>query len=77
MGTPKLEKTEEKPLIPITENRTKLQLDIVGSPPIDSIPAESPEIQHNQDVRSSSRSEGRFFLFYFLIHYNVFFLLLH
>ncbi|KAE9610224.1 hypothetical protein Lal_00006133 [Lupinus albus] len=57
VGTTKLEKSEEKSPTPTTENRTKLQVDIVHPPAIDPKPAKSPKIQYNQDVRSSSRSE--------------------
>ena len=62
-GTPTLEKGVEKSTTPITENGTKLQLDTKDVAAVDSIPAESPETQYNQNVMSSSRSKGRFFLF--------------
>ena len=63
VGTPTLEKGVEKSTTPITENGTKLQLDTKDVAAVDSIPAESPETQYNQNVMSSSRSKGRFFLF--------------
>ncbi|XP_061346854.1 protein trichome birefringence-like 14 [Gastrolobium bilobum] len=57
VGATKLDKGMEKSLIPIRENKTEPKLDFEGATAADSIPAESPEIQYNQDVRSSSRSE--------------------
>ncbi|KAG5041307.1 hypothetical protein JHK85_013783 [Glycine max] len=56
-GTPTLEKGVEKSTTPITENGTKLQLDTKDVAAVDSIPAESPETQYNQNVMSSSRSK--------------------
>jgi len=60
VGTPTLEKGVEKSS---TENRTKIKLDNEGVAALDSIPAESPKTQYNQNVTASSRSKGRFFLF--------------
>ncbi|XP_027340168.1 protein trichome birefringence-like 14 [Abrus precatorius] len=56
-GTPKLENGAQKSLTPITENGTKLQLDIEGVATVDSTVAKSPVIQFNQNATPSSRSE--------------------
>lgn len=56
VGTSTLEKGVEKSLSPITENGTKLRLDTEGVAAVDSVPAESPESQYNQNVTSSTRS---------------------
>ncbi|KAK7318437.1 hypothetical protein RJT34_03138 [Clitoria ternatea] len=57
VGNTKLEMGIEQSLIPITGNRTKSQTDTEGAKTIDSIPAESPESQDNQNVNSSSKSK--------------------
>ena len=72
MKTTKLTNCGPKSLGPITETGKKVQLDIVK--------VDSPELQYNQDNRSSSRNEGRIFLFFFSFgksHYREFCLLLH
>ncbi|KAK7399365.1 hypothetical protein VNO78_10547 [Psophocarpus tetragonolobus] len=56
-GTQTPEKGVEKSTIPITENGTKLQLDTKGVAAVDSVPAESPETQYNQNFMSSSRNK--------------------
>ncbi|RDX61874.1 Protein trichome birefringence-like 14, partial [Mucuna pruriens] len=55
VGTSTLEKG-------VAKNGTKIQLDTEDMAAVDSIPAESPETQYNQNVTSSSRSKGRLFL---------------
>ncbi|KOM30569.1 hypothetical protein LR48_Vigan01g012300 [Vigna angularis] len=56
-GTPTLEKGGEKSITPTTENGTKLQFDSEGMAAMDSIPAESPKTQYNQNITASSRSK--------------------
>lgn len=58
--TRKPEKGVGKSLTHITENRTKVPLDIGDGATVVSIPT---DVQYNQDLKSSSRSEGRYFLY--------------
>nr|KYP67866.1 hypothetical protein KK1_024221 [Cajanus cajan] len=58
VGNPSLEKGATKSIAPITENRTKLQLDTEGVAAVNSIPAKSPETRYNQHVTSSRSKVG-------------------
>lgn len=58
VGTATLEKDVEKSATPSTENRTKIQLDTQVVATVDSIPADSPKSQYNQNFTPSSTSTG-------------------
>ncbi|QCD84850.1 hypothetical protein DEO72_LG2g5208 [Vigna unguiculata] len=57
VGTATLEKDVEKSATPSTENRTKIQLDTQVEATVDSIPADSPKSQYNQNF-TPSRGTG-------------------